>query len=396
MRKYTLLLIIFLVIIISGCTNKLYSGKEINSTEKTVLEENSKLGQSQEHKDAFSSGSTDTSGASITKIEASAGADINSSIAPDNSQQANVLDYSSVKPDESGQIMVVMFHNFVEAYKSGDKAYTTTFSEFEKLLQDLYNKKYRLISLTDMLNNNIDVPVGCIPIVFTFDDGTVGEFNLIEKEGNLITNPRSAVGIMEAFNQKHPDFGLKGTFFVNLGVKTTFKGAGTMSERLKYLIDKGFEIGNHTKTHVSLPGVKTVQKMLEEVGGNQKLMNEYVPGYAFNSFSLPFGSASKNLKEYVIQGNYEGTEYKHSAIMLVGANPAPSPVSVKFNPLAIPRVRATGITKVECDLAWWLDALSKGNSQYVSDGDANTVTVPQQKKQNVDMAKLNGKQLVTY
>ena len=400
MRKYTLLLIIFLVIFISGCTSKLYSNKEINHTEKTVLEEASNLEDIQDQKAALSSdsisGSTDTNGDSITKIEASAGTDISSSITPDNSKQANVLDYSNVKPDESGQIMVVMFHNFVETYQSGDKAYTTTFSEFEKLLQDLYDRKYRLISLTDMLNNNIDVPAGCIPMVFTFDDGTVGEFNLIEKEGTLIANPRSAVGIMEAFNKKYPDFGLNGTFFVNLGVKTTFKGAGTMSERLKYLIDKGFEIGNHTKTHVSLPGVKTIQKMLEEVGGNQKLMNEYVPGYAFNSFSLPFGSASKNLKEYVIQGNYEGTEYKHSAIMLVGANPAPSPVSIKFDSLAIPRVRATGITKVECDLAWWLDALSKGNSQYVSDGDANSITVPQQKKQNVDMAKLNGKQLVTY
>ncbi len=400
MRKYTLLLIIFLVIFISGCTSKLYSNKEINHTEKTVLEETSNLEDIQDQKAALSSdsisGSTDTNGDSITKIEASAGTDISSSITPDNSKQANVLDYSNVKPDESGQIMVVMFHNFVETYQSGDKAYTTTFSEFEKLLQDLYDRKYRLISLTDMLNNNIDVPAGCIPMVFTFDDGTVGEFNLIEKEGTLIANPRSAVGIMEAFNKKYPDFGLNGTFFVNLGVKTTFKGAGTMSERLKYLIDKGFEIGNHTKTHVSLPGVKTIQKMLEEVGGNQKLMNEYVPGYAFNSFSLPFGSASKNLKEYVIQGNYEGTEYKHSAIMLVGANPAPSPVSIKFDSLAIPRVRATGITKVECDLAWWLDALSKGNSQYVSDGDANSITVPQQKKQNVDMAKLNGKQLVTY
>lgn len=400
MRKYTLLLIIFLVIFISGCTSKLYSNKEINHTEKTALEETSNQEAIQEQKDALSydnfSGSTDTNGDSITKIEATAGTDINSSITPDNSLQANVVDYSTVKPDESGQIMVVMFHNFVEAYQSGDKAYTTTFSEFEGHLQDLYERKYRLISLTDMLNNNIDIPAGCIPMVFTFDDGTVGEFNLIEKEGNLIANPRSAVGIMEAFNKKHPDFGLKGTFFVNLGIKTTFKGAGTMSERLKYLIDKGFEIGNHTKTHVSLPGVKTVQKMLEEVGGNQKLMNEYVPGYAFNSFSLPFGSAPKSLKEYVIQGNYEGSEYKHSAIMLVGANPAPSPVSIKFDPLAIPRVRATGITKVECDLAWWLDALSKGNSQYVSDGAANTVTVPQQKKQNVDMAKLNGKQLVTY
>lgn len=386
MRKYSALILILLMILISGCTNNLYSSKEIKQSENTILKETTNTVQSKTSDEALSSDNISESTDTVIKKSETA----------DNSQEVKVIDYNAIKPNECGQIMVVMFHNFVDTYQKGDKEYTTTFSEFEKLLQGLYDKKYRLISLTDMLNNNIDVPAGCTPIVFTFDDGTVGEFNLIEKDGNLVVNPRSAVGIMEAFSKAHPDFGLNGTFYVNLGIKTTFKGAGTMSERLKYLIDRGFEIGNHTKTHVSLPNVKTSQKMLEEVGGNQKLMNEYVPGYTFNSFSLPFGSASKDLKEYVIQGNYEGTEYKHSAIMLVGANPAPSPVSIKFDSLAIPRVRATGITKVECDLAWWLDTLSKGNSQYVSDGNVNTITVPQQKKQNVDMAKLNGKQLVTY
>lgn len=386
MRKYTALILILLMILISGCTNNLYSSKELKQSENTVLKETSNTVQSKSPGEALS----------YDNISESTGTAVKKSETAKSTQEVKVIDYKAIKPNECGQIMVVMFHNFVETYQKGDKEYTTTFSDFEKLLQDLYDKKYRLISLTDMLNNNIDVPAGYIPIVFTFDDGTVGEFNLIEKEGKLVANPRSAVGIMEAFNKAHPDFGLSGTFYVNLGIKTTFKGAGTMSERLKYLIDRGFEIGNHTKTHVSLPNVKTSQKMLEEVGGNQKLMNEYVPGYTFNSFSLPFGSASKDLKEYVIKGNYEGTEYKHSAIMLVGANPAPSPVSNKFEPLAIPRVRATGITKVECDLAWWLEALSKGNSQYVSDGNVNTITVPEQKKQNVDMAKLNGKQLVTY
>lgn len=388
MKKYSALLLTLIIILVSGCSNSLYSSKEIHQSQNTIEASNSE--QSQNSSAALSSDNVSENTNTIVNKSETAESSTNES------KKVNVIDYNTVKPNECGQIMVVMFHNFVEKYEKGDKEYTTTFSDFEKLLHDLYEKKYRLVSLTDMLNNNIDIPAGYIPIVFTFDDGTAGEFNLIEKEGKLVANPRSAVGIMEAFYESHPDFGLNGTFYVNLGVKTTFKGAGTMSERLKYLIDKGFEIGNHTQTHVSLPSVKTPQKMLEEVGGNQKLMNEYVPGYTFNSFSLPFGSASKDLKEYVIQGNYQGTEYKHQAIMLVGANPAPSPVSIKFDSLAIPRVRATGITKVECDLAWWLDALSKGNSQYVSDGNVDTVTVPQQQKQNVDMAKLNGKQLVTY
>jgi len=386
MKKYSALLLVFVIIIMTGCTNNLYSNKEIAQSTNSNLSETSNQSQ------ANNKESIDASKTTEVAVNSE-----NTDVAADSqSNEVAVIDYSQVNPNESGQIMVVMFHNFVGTYPKGKNEYTTTFSEFEKLLPQLYEKKYRLISLTDMLNNNIDVPAGCIPMVFTFDDGSVGQFNLIEQDGKLVVNPESAVGIMEAFNKKHPDFGLNGTFYVNLGVKTTFKGAGTISDRLNYLIDKGFEIGNHTKTHVSLPDVKTSQNMLEEVGGNQKLMNEFVPGYIFNSFSLPFGNASKDLKEYVIQGNYEGTEYKHSAIVLVGANPAPSPVSTKFNPLAIPRVRSSGMKKVECDLAWWLDALSKGKSQFVSDGNANTVTVPQSKQQNVDMAKLNGKQLITY
>lgn len=375
--------------VITGCSSNLYTNK--------VTSENSVSTQTQKPNAGQTSEATKISEPSSSSETGTLGSVSGNSDVAENSQtkEIDIIDYSKIKPNESGQVMVVMFHNFVETYPKGDNSYTTTFNEFEKLLPELYEKKYRLISLTDLLNNNINVPAGCIPMVFTFDDGTAGQFNMIEKDGKLDVNPRSAVGIMEAFNKEHPDFGLQGTFYVNLGVKT-FTGAGNMADRLNYLIGKGFEIGNHTKTHVSLPKVTTVQQMLEEVGGNQVLMNELVPGYSFNSFSLPFGNASKNLKDYVIKGNYEGLAYKHSAIMLVGANPSPSPVSVKFDPLALPRVRSTGQKPVECDLNWWIDALEKGSSQYISDGNPDTVTVPKEKQKNVDMSKLNGKQLITY
>ena len=378
-----LLVLTFIITVFTGCSNNVYTNKA------TV--ENSAGGQTQAAVKTQPSEQAEQSAQTQPSDSSTAEAGDSQVAQASDTKGIDVIDYTKVKTNESGQIMVVMFHNFVEAYPKGNNEYTTTFDEFEKLLPELYEKKYRLISLSDMLNNNIDVPAGCIP----FDDGTSGQFNMIEKDGKPVANPRSAVGIMEEFYKKHPDFGLKGTFYVNLGVNT-FQGSGNMTDRLNYLIDKGFEIGNHTKTHVSLPQVKTVQKMLEEVGGNQVLMNEIVPGYSFNSFSLPFGNASKDLKEYVIKGNYQGVDYKHSAIVLVGANPAPSPVSPKFDPLALPRVRSTGQKKVECDLAWWLDAFGKGSSQYVSDGNPDTVTVPKDKQKNVDMSRLNEKQLVTY
>jgi len=304
------------------------------------------------------------------------------------------INYMEVKPNEAGKIMVVMFHNFVEAYKSGDKEYTTTFGEFRKLLQTLYDRGYRLISVSDYLNNNISVPAGCIPMVFTFDDGTSGQFSLIEENGRLAVNTESAVGIMEEFNSTHPDFALKGTFYVNLGLKT-FGGEGTTAERLKYLINKGFEIGNHTLTHVKLTKVGSADEIQQEIGGNQKKMYELIVNYKMNSFSLPYGLPSAELQSYVVKGIFEGVKYENSAILEVGWDPAVSPVSKKFDPLAIHRVRAAGVKPVEADLSWWLSKLPK-SEQYISDGDPNTIAVPKANEADIDISRLNGKKVVLY
>ena len=312
-------------------------------------------------------------------------------------QQQNI-DYATVKPNENGKVVVMMLHAFAESFtptKGNPGDYITTFDAFRETLQTLYDKGFRLISMTDYLSNNISVPAGYKPIVFTFDDGTEGQFNLVEENGKLIANKESAVGIMQEFNKQHPDFGLKGTFYVNLNNENTFKGKGTLAERLKYLIDNGFEIGNHTLDHAVLGRVKTADKIVEQVGGNQKKMDELVPGNKMTTHALPEGSYNKTLKDYIIKGNYEGTEYENKAIMLVGAEPAFSPVSKSFNPLLTARIRSTGIHKVECDFDWWLQRFDTAGL-YVSDGNPETVAVPKDKENNVDTAKLNGKKLITY
>ncbi|NLL07295.1 MAG: polysaccharide deacetylase family protein [Clostridiaceae bacterium] len=310
---------------------------------------------------------------------------------------APTIDLQVVKPDESGKIMVVMFHNFVESFvpsKYDDGAYTTTFDEFRKLLPYLYEQGYRLTSMTDYLNNNISVTAGCIPMIFTFDDGTTGQFNLVNEDGKLVANKNSAVGIIEEFNKTHPDFGVEGTFYVNLG-NSTFQGEGTLEERLKYLVDKGFEIGNHTYTHINLTNAKDSDHIQKEIGLNQKTMFELIPGYKMNTFSLPYGAPSKNLQKYVEKGEYEGVKYENLAIMEVGWDPALSPVSKNFNPLSVHRVRASGIKPVDADLAWWIKNLTR-EGQYISDGNPDTVTVPKSKEENIDTGKLQGKSLVVY
>lgn len=304
------------------------------------------------------------------------------------------IDVNTVKPNEAGRVMVVMFHNFIKKYEKGDKLYTTTFDAFRELLDTLYTSGYRLISLNDYLNGNIDTPAGYIPMVFTFDDGTAGQFNLIDENGTFKANPESAVGIMEEFSRTHPDFGTKGTFFVNLGDKT-FSGAGTSDQRLKYLIDEGFEIGNHTYSHINLKETVSADKIQQEIGENQKKMYELIPGYAFTTFSLPYGAPSKDLTQYVLKGEYEGVAYENKALMEVGWDPNQSPFSTKFNPLSVHRVRASGIIPQDADLAWWMKSIKRSN-EYVSDGNTSTVTVPESYKDIVDTSKLGSRKLITY
>jgi peptidoglycan/xylan/chitin deacetylase (PgdA/CDA1 family) len=259
------------------------------------------------------------------------------------------------KYNESGKIIIIMYHRFADVEKD---EWTRSFENFYKDLEYLYEKGYRSISLSDYLNNNIKVPVGCSPIIFTFDDGTKGQFNLIKDEnGNLVSNPNSAVGIMEKFYNEHPDFGLNGTFYINQ--TSYFSGEGTKEERLQYLLSKGFEIGNHTDTHINFTNA-TAEEIQKEIGKAVADVKNITDGYAMTTLALPYGSEPKENKEYLITGEYEGTSYENKAILFVGSGPAYSPNSEKFNSAKLPRVRARGgNSAVKFDLYYWLELMEK-------------------------------------
>lgn len=254
-----------------------------------------------------------------------------------------------------------MYHKF--AHEEQDE-WTRSFSNFYKDLEYLYEKKFVTISLNDYLNNNIKVPLGKTPIIFTFDDGTSGQFNLIKNEsGDLIANPNSAVGIMEKFYNEHPDFGLNGTFFIN--GTSFFYGEGTNKEKLQYLINKGFEIGNHTNTHVNFSKA-SIDEIQKEIGNVNNMVESLLDGYKITSLALPFGISSKEHSDYINKGSYDKKLYENKIILLVGAEPALSPNSEKLNLLKLPRVRARGGNKaVECDLYYWLEKMEKNpNLKY--------------------------------
>lgn len=317
---------------------------------------------------------------------------------PNTGESRNPVDYSVIKPDESGEIPIVMFHNFVEDLNStNDVEWTTSFDEFEKLLETLYNSGYRLISMRDFIDHNIDVPAGKIPMVFTFDDGTPGQFSLIEVNGKLEVNPKSAVGVMLKFHEKHPDFGLKGIFYLNMDKEDkTFAGAGTLKERLEILLSHGFEIGNHTWGHKNLSEVTTREELIERLGKNEKYLEELMSGLKFYSLALPHGGAVKeHLSDDVVKGVFEGVQYHNESIMAVGYLPSVPSIHTEYNPAYVRRIRSQGKEEIKYDLTYWLPYMTR-DRMYISDGDPDTVAVPENRKSYIDAGKLNGKKLVTY
>ncbi|MGE5328283.1 MAG: polysaccharide deacetylase family protein [Deltaproteobacteria bacterium] len=265
---------------------------------------------------------------------------------------------TNLKSNQMGKIMILMYHRFTE--KETDD-WTRSFDNFKNDLQILYDKGYRPINLRDYIDGKIDISAGYTPVVFTFDDGTAGQFNLIEKEGMLVANPKSAVGIMEEFNKTHPDFRLKGTFFINY--TSFFSGKGTSEQKLKYLTDKGFEIGNHTMSHINLKKAASPEIIQQEIGGHTKKTSELMPNYMVDELALPLGISSKKFEQYVVEGEYKGLKYKNRAIMLVGSNPALSPFDKNRNLLRLPRIRARGKISIENDMYYWLNYFDKNPEQ---------------------------------
>lgn len=309
----------------------------------------------------------------------------------DQKEPKKEIDLQAIKPNETGKIMVLMYHEV----GNNETEWARKWENFKKDLEVLYQKGYRLISLNDYLDNNIDVEAGYTPVVITFDDATRGQFNIIEENGEPVIDPNCAVGIMENMYEEHPDFGLEATFYIYYPLP--FRQKEHIEFKLKYLVEKGMDIGNHTYNHANL-GKLDPEGIQYQLGRMAAETNQYLPGYNVNSLALPFGVNSKEeYRDYVYSGEYEGVKYQNHGILLVGANPAPSPVDRKFNPYKIPRVRATDSPNHSTDMYDWLEYFDEHpDRRYVSDGDPDTVTIPEELKDRVDEEKLGDKQLRVY
>ena len=215
--------------------------------------------------------------------------------------------------------------------------------------------------------------------MFTFDDATTYQIDFTA--GGKV-KPQTAVGIMLDFARTHPGFVPRGTFYVN---RTPFGSDANARRALRWLTANGFEIGNHTHDHIPLRTLSGADVQKQLATGAEAIQG-VLPRYEITSMSLPLGALPHD-EELAVEGSWQGKRYGPYAVLLVGANPAPSPYSREFDSTAIPRIRTSHAGwNGEADFAfsYWMKELERNPSdRYVSDGDPKVITIRKGAKADV-------------
>ena len=280
------------------------------------------------------------------------------------------------KANELGRVMILEYHKI----DYPEERWTRTPENFRRDLETLHAGGYRLQSLNDLVAGRITVPAGTTPVVLTFDDSSAGQFRYLERNGGVEIDPKSGMGVLEAFIRDKPDFGRAATFFVLPGAKAPnnlFNQPAHEGRKLRWLVEQGYELGNHTLWHANLGKYDeaTVRAQLAEA---QVWVQRHVPQYRLRTLALPHGVYPRDVT-WALSGTAKGTTYRHEAILMVAGGAAPSPFARSFDPVRVPRIQA-----VERDLRHWLTHFDRTPAdRYVSDGNPDTVTIPAGKRDRV-------------
>lgn len=288
------------------------------------------------------------------------------------------IDYNDYKVNELGNVPIMMYHKIVNISKSTynvDKdGYNRTKDGFISDLEFYYNNNYRMIRLIDYINGDIDTKLGYSPIILTFDDGNIDNMRVLGKneDGSLIIDPNSAVGILESFKEKYPDYNVTATFFLNKGL---FGQKEYNNDILNWLVDNNYDIGNHTLNHLKLDRLSN-NKVKEEVGKMYNILNDNIPNKYVNIVALPFGIPYRkdhpNFK-HIIEGTYDDIQYKTDGILRVGWDSNVSPYSKEFDPHFMKRARAYDNNGKDFDIKMVFNLLEE--TRYISDGNKDTIVV---------------------
>lgn len=298
-------------------------------------------------------------------------------IGPSPEPVASQADPAAVGANELGQIPVIMHHRILEG---GGGEYDRSPEDFRAELERLYESGYRPVRMIDVVRGTIDVPAGTTPVVLTFDDSS-GEQFALTPDGDV--DPDTAIGIFEDVAAKHDDFDAVASLYINAGPF----GVADSGPLLTWLHEHGYELGNHTLRHTNLARVPP-DEARRELALGARVITDHVPDAEVATLSLPLG-VWPDPRDLAYAGEHEGDTYAHEGVLLVGAGPSPSPFSATFDPLAIPRIRSWSWDGGEPNFGsdYWLDWFEDNpERRYISDGDPDRVSFPQEFGDDVDEA----------
>lgn len=317
-------------------------------------------------------------------------------------------EYRNAGVNELNSVPILMYHriygmtNSETQYTGGnvDKdGYNRTSEAFEADLRGYYQQGYRMMRLTDFVDGYIDVEFGYSPLILTFDDGirdvVLEGWN---DDGSPKFDPTCAIGILEKIKAEYPDFNVTATFFVN----ATLFGNSEEDDRkvMKWMVDNGYDIGNHTRDHVKLGGLES-DEIEKQVGALYKLLEDIIPGQYVNIIALPFGSPeniSEDNPQYskIFSGTYEGFSYTTKATLLCAWTRSYSPFVRDYDRTAIRRIRAYDNNGKDWDIQMNFEQLNDGK-RYISDGNPETIIFPASENSSGTWLKETyGHQVVTY
>lgn len=276
-------------------------------------------------------------------------------------------------PNEMGRIPVLEYHLIGER----ESRWSRNWERFARDLELLHSRGYRPITVRQLVSGEFNLPAGLSPVVITFDDASPGQFRYVEEAGQLRVDPRSAVGIWDAFAARHPEWKGGGTFCV---LTAASEGHALFGERniqgqrsewrhrkVRYLVEQGHEICNHTLYHVNLARAGSALAQ-EQIARAQLAVDSAVSGYRTTSFALPLGEWPTD-RSILRAGSWTEprsgrvVRYEFNAILMVAGGPSRSPKDPQFDPLRIPRVQVFGD-----ELERTLDQLDRSGTRYVSAG----------------------------
>ena len=305
-------------------------------------------------------------------------------------------EYRTAKVNELNSVPILMYHriygmkNSETSYTGGnvDKdGYNRTSEAFENDLRSFYQQGYRMMRLTDYVDGYIDVAFGfdAPSELSAHEDADVGDA-ISDVYGNQHCSTSLSNDDVDDFSFDDDDLadGLIGDEVLDL-----LFGNGEEEDRkvLKWMVDNGYDIGNHTWDHVKL-GDRSADEIEKQVGAMYKKLEDIIPGQYVNIVALPFGSpenVSKDNPQYstIFEGTYEGFSYTTKASLLCAWTRSYSPFVRDYNPMALRRIRAYDNNGKECDIEMNFKELNEGR-RYISDGDPNTIVYPSTDNKNGD------------